>query len=183
MRRACIAGLCVLLAAGCERVSGRPATTADTLNTAAAASGAEAFFRGGMVRLDATRGGLRRQLGAPDSAVVTAVKNRHDPAVTDSIAVVHYPGLAVELYLATLGDAELTSSIRLTDNRYIVATAPVRIGMPASDLESILGTPTETDGSVQIYLCDTCTELGNDQLLVDTTGGRVSAITLQYSID
>ena len=176
--------LCIVLAAGCDRFGARPAgTAADTLNTAGAASGAESFFRAGMVKLDATRAGLRAQLGAPDSAVVTAVKNRHDPAVTDSIAVIHYPGLAVELYLATLSDAELTSSIRLMDNRYIEATAPVRIGMAASDLADVLGTPTETDGAVQIYLCDTCTELGNDQLLVDTTGGRVSAITLQYSID
>ena len=106
------------------------------------------------------------------------------PSRTDSIATIHYPGLATEVYLATYGRTELTSQVTVTDNRYVQVTAPVRIGMPASELDAILGAPTEdADGDTRVYLCDTCTELGNDHLLLRISAGRVSAITVQYSID
>ena len=180
MRVLTTAFLCLLVAA-CSR--GDTSATATTTDLTPAASGAETFFRDGLMGLEISRRNLRAKLGEPDSTSARPIQNRHDAAVTDSIIDIHYPGLSAEIYLATFNGNELTVFVTVTDNRYIAADAPVRIGMLESELPTVMGAASETNGSTLTYACDTCTALGNERVDVRVANGRVAAITVVHSID
>jgi hypothetical protein len=55
--------------------------------------------------------------------------------------------------------------------------------MPESELPNVMGAATDTDGDKLIYNCDTCTELGNERIVVRIASGRVAAIPVFHSID
>jgi hypothetical protein len=177
-----LAAAFMLAGAGCNRTAPPPVdAAADSLG--AAASGAETFFRYGLVQTGGTRAALQAKLGDPDSITARPVQNRHDSTQTDSVLVAHYPGLAVEIYRVTNGGRELTSSVRITDNRYIEASSPIRIGLTQDDIANVMGPPTERTGETLVYACPTCTELGNERIEVTLADGRIAAITIFYSID
>jgi hypothetical protein len=156
-------------------------TTADTIG--AAASGAETFFRYGLIDLGHTREELQAKLGAPDSVSSRPFQNRHDKTQTDSVLTIHYPGLAAEIYRVSANGKELTVSVRVSDNRYIEPTAPVRIGMSQADVRTLMGAADDSSGGVLSYACATCTALGNERIEVRLSGSRVAAVTVFHSID
>jgi hypothetical protein len=156
-------------------------TPSDTL--APAASGAETFFRYGLLGVEPSRQALQDSLGAPDSVVARAIQNRHVPTQTDSLVVAYYPGLAFESYRVRANGRELPSFLRVSDNRYIAEDAPVRIGMSADDVRMLMGPPDGTSGDTLSWTCSTCTELGNEHVGVLVGSGGVKSVTIYYSID
>jgi hypothetical protein len=183
MRRILHALLASCILSSCTRDRGVPDAAIASDSIAPAASGAETFYRYGLTGVGTTRAELASALGDPDSTTSRAVKNVHDQTQTDSVLVVHYPGLAMEIYRVSANGNELTSSVRVTDNRFIQETAPVRIGMSQTDLLSLMGPATESGAGVLSYACTTCTQLGNERVDVMVANGRVSAVTIFYSID
>lgn len=171
------------IAAGCKRdnTSNSRATASDTV--AAAASGAETFFRFGLTGVAHSRQALHDSLGAPDSVSSKPVTNRHDKSQTDSIITLHYPGLDADIYHVTSNGNEFLFTLTVKDAKYIAANAPITIGMAASDLQDVMGTPTDSTGGVYAYLCATCTALGSERIEVHTAAGKVAAITIVYSFD
>lgn len=186
LRSATLIAACMIAAsigsASCRRDAARASGTAsDTV--AAAASGAETFFRYGLVPIGSTRAQLEKLFGAPDSVTARAVKNRHVATETDSVLVVYFHGLEVELYRVTASGNEFPSRVRVSDNRYIVGTAPIRIGLAEADVATVMGPPGESSGNILVYKCDTCSELGNERIEVQVDAGLVSAVTIYYSFD
>jgi hypothetical protein len=171
-----------LFISGCrrERVP-RTAAASDTVT--AAASGAETFFRYGLTGVAHSRQALRDSLGAPDSISSKPVVNRHDKSQTDSIITLHYPDLDADIYHVSANGNEFLFSLSVRNAKYIAPNAPISIGMSASDLQDVMGTPTDSAGGVLTYLCATCTTLGTERIEVKTTGGKVSAVTIFYSFD
>jgi len=143
----------------------------------------EAVFRYGPVKLGRTRAELRRVLGAADSVVTTPVVNRHDPAVTDSVLVVHYPQLAIELYRASYDGRELLAGVRIADDRYLRPESPLRLGMTENEVRLLLGEPTSAGDGVLRYACTSCNAAGYDVLELQLADGLLQLITLRYWID
>ncbi len=178
-------GVCVgvLIFGGCEGVAPIPETALVADSVGPAASGAETFYRYGLAGVGHTREELQATLGAPDSVTSQPLQNRHDKTLTDSLIVVHYPGLSVELYRVSANGNELLSAVRVSDNRYIEETAPIRIGMSQPDVRSLMGPADDSTNGVLSYVCTTCTELGHERIEVQLSGSRVAAVTIVHSID
>jgi hypothetical protein len=180
-----LASMCMvaltIVSAACRRDTPRVANSADTV--AAAASGAETFYRYGLTDIGKTREELQKRFGKPDSVVARAVQNLHVASQTDSLITIYYPGIVAEIYRVSGGDREFPASIRVSDNTFIHETAPIRIGVPESDLDNIMGPPAERGDNTVTYLCDTCTALGNERIAVHFANGRVAAVTIFYSYD
>jgi hypothetical protein len=172
-----------LSGAACRRNAPVAATNpSDTL--AAAASGAETFYRYGLTDIGHTRDDLLKQFGKPDSVQAAGVQNRHVTSQTDSLITMFYPGLAVQLY-RVMGETrrEFPSFVRISDNTFIHETAPIRIGVAESDLTDVMGPPSDRADGVLSYVCDTCTEIGNERIEVRIADGKVASVTIFYSYD
>jgi len=143
----------------------------------------EAFFRYGPVTLGSTRAALRSALGAPDSVAARAAANPHDPAVTDSVVALYYPGLRAEFYRAGYDGKELLSELAIADDRYLRPESPLRIGMAEDEIRLVLGQPSGVAGGVLSFPCTTCNAAGYDILELQLANGQLRRITLHYWID
>lgn len=165
--------------AGCSRGS----RDEEAVSEQSAATPVEAFFRYGPVKLGVTRAELRRQLGEPDSVRATAVANRHDPSVIDSVVTLHYPGLSAEIYRAMFDGRELLSQLVITDDRHLRAESPLRLGMSPDEVQLLLGAPSGGAGDTLRYTCNSCDAAGNDVLELQLPGRELRRIALRYWID
>jgi hypothetical protein len=131
-----------------------------------------------ILRLHPTRAALAGTYGPPDSILATAEPNRHVPGATDSLFVVHYPGLEVHIRTPA-GARDLVSDVVVRDGRYI---ADPRFG-PGSDAASVraaLGEPGEQADGQWTYECGTHVE---NPVTFEFRAGRVAAITIGYYVD
>lgn len=181
----CLLLLTLLASSACGRGDGSGGATADTSSDAdgATQSAAETFYKAGLSGISTDLANIREDFGDGDSIKARAVQNRHVPTQTDSVITRHYKGFDVVIYRISTDGKELLSSIRVMDNKYISAAAPVRVGMAAADLAVVMGAPTESNDSVFTYTCTTCSELGNEHIEVRWTQGLVTAVTIFYPID
>lgn len=172
--------LAVLASAACTR--DRAGADPD-VSQQAAASGVEAFLRFGTADVGATRAELRARLGEPDSSTQSATANLHDPAVTDTIVTLHYPGLAAEIYVASFDGRELLAGLVISDDRHLRPESPLRIGMAADEIERALGEPDSATDAVLHYACTTCGVGGSDGLELHLARGALRRIAVHYWID
>lgn len=135
-----------------------------------------------LLRTAATRSALAEAYGEPDSVEVTTEPNRHIPDATDSLFVVHYPGLAVTLRTPPSA-RDLVSAITVTDNRYL-AYPSIGIGTREEAVIAALGQPhesTTTDGTTTlVYACGEEVEQPVTFLVRDDVVVRIDA---SYYVD
>jgi len=170
----------LLGAAACGRSAG---ADQDDPARRSAETPVEAFFRYGPVALGASRVELAQVLGEPDSVEARPVTNLHDPAVTDSVVTLHYPGLVAEIYRASYDGRELLSALSISDARYLRPESPLEVGMDEHEVRLLLGEPASADGEVLDYPCTSCDAAGYDVLELRLGDGQLRQITLRYWID
>ena len=135
-----------------------------------------------LLRTGATRNALAEAYGAPDSVEVTTEPNRHMPGATDSLFVVHYPGLAVTLRTPPSA-RDLVSAVTVTDNRYF-AYPSIGIGARASALVGALGEPDErTTAGGTTSLIYACGEEVEQPVTFHLRDGVVMRIEASYYVD
>lgn len=131
-----------------------------------------------ILRTETTRAALEAAYGPPDSMSAETEPNRHVPDATDSLFVVHYPGLTVEIRRPPSGD-DLTSHAAIRDNRYL-ARAAVGIGARADRVVSVLGEPRTRSEDRLVYDCGPHTEQPVTFWLADVV---VERIEISYYVD
>ena len=135
-----------------------------------------------LLRTGATRSALAEAYGEPDSVEVTTEPNRHMPDATDSLFVVHYPGLAVTLR-APPSARDLVSAVTVADNRYL-AYPSIGMGTREEAVVAALGEPherTARDGmTVLTYACGEEVEQPVTFLVRDDVVVRIEA---SYYVD
>lgn len=124
------------------------------------------------------------ELPAPASRAVEAVENRHDPAVTDTVRILRWPGLTVEVYHATTSGREMIRSVEVTGEDYRTGRG-LRVGMSRSDVAGIVGSPVRTrDGGVVYELREGEHDPTPTFLTVHYAGGgRVERLAWSFYID
>ena len=131
-----------------------------------------------ILKVRPTRQAFAAAFGAPDSIAPGAEPNRHDPAVTDSIFTVYYPGLVLDIRTPA-GSRDMATHVRVEDNRYL-AYPGIGIGAAATKVEEVLGEPHERRPGRLTYQCDQAVEQPVTFSLPD---GRVRAIEIAYYVD
>jgi hypothetical protein len=181
LEKRAVGALLILLLplATCRRGTGDE----EAVSEQSAATPVEAFFRYGPVKLGATRAELRRQLGEPDSVRASAVANRHDPSLVDSVLTLHYPGLTAGIYRAMFDGRELLTELVITDDRHLRPESPLRMGMSPAEVQLVLGAPSGGAGDTLRYTCTSCDAAGNDVLELLLPGDELRRIALHYWID
>jgi hypothetical protein len=100
-------------------------------------------------RLGHSRQSVEKVLGIPRKAEVSAISNRHDPAVTDKIYVLNYDGASVEIYDATLNRQFLTFFSLERDLPLL--GLPVRMGTSLVTIKSLFGQPDKENNEALDY--------------------------------
>lgn len=131
-----------------------------------------------ILRTETTRAALEAAYGPPDSVAAETEPNRHIPDATDSLFVVRYPGLTVEIRRPPSGE-DLTSHAAIRDNRYLAHPA-VGIGAPADRVASVLGEPGTRSEDRLVYDCGPHVEQPVTFWLSD---GTVERIEISYYVD
>jgi hypothetical protein len=146
------------------------------------APSADAFVLMGLLPPGDDRATIRAALGEPTDSAREVVPNRHVPGVMDTLIVLEYPGLAVHLHRPGLEDAgDLLSEVEVTDPRWLRYARP-SIGTELSELESLLGRPTEIDGDGFTYSCGSC-EMAETSVEFVIAGNRVTRVRFLYYVD
>lgn len=125
-----------------------------------------------------TRAALAEAYGEADSIRVATEPNRHMAGATDSLFVVYYPGMVVDLRKPENGD-DLVDHVEISDNRYLRYPA-IGIGAPIDRVARVLGTPKLRDARRVVYDCG----LGAEQpvtFMLDQ--GIVRRIIVDYYLD
>lgn len=131
-----------------------------------------------ILRTETTRAALSAAYGPPDSTRSWTEPNRHVPEAIDSLFVVHYPGLEVQIRRPPSGD-DLTSHVSIRENRYL-SEPSVGIGAPADQVMSVLGEPGSRGEDRLVYDCGPHTEQPVTFWLAD---GTVERIEISYYVD
>jgi hypothetical protein len=119
-------------------------------------------------------------LGGPDSVRSVAEANRYDPAMSDSLVVLYYPGLRLD-YLVVGGKKDLLQEADVSDNRYLKYPT-VGVGASAANIIIALGPPRERTGLAYSYECGRC--IGADEpVIFHLAGGRVTNVEYQFYVD
>ena len=187
MRR--ILPLCALLLA-CETQAREeavvPADTAVPASPAGDAAGADtdalttldcATFLETALRAAPARAELHEAFGAPDSVRAWTEANRHVPDVLDSLFVVHYAGLQLEIRRPH-GGLDMADLALVSDNRYL-ARGGIGIGAPAERVVAVLGEPAERTPDRLRYECG---ETGAPVMFL-LARGVVTGLELDYYVD
>ena len=118
-------------------------------------------------------------LGQPDSVRSVAEANRHDPAVTDSLVVLYYPGLRLDYRVA--GGKDLLEVADVSDSRYLKYPT-IGVGASAANIINALGPPWERTDSAYSYDCGRC--IGADEpVIFHLAAGRVTNVEYQFYVD
>ncbi len=131
-----------------------------------------------ILRTETTRAAMAAAYGPPDSVDADTEPNRHIPEATDSLFVVQYPGMVVQIRRPPSGD-DLTSHVSILDNRYL-SEPSVGIGAPADRVMSVLGEPGSRGEDRLVYDCGPHTEQPVTFWLAD---GTVERIEISYYVD
>lgn len=97
-----------------------------------------------------TRSELMQQLGQPDHVKTHTVRNRHYPAVFDRIHTLHYSGLIIRIYEASLTGNEFITTIALQNPQFAL-TPEIRIGGDPQGIARVLGAPARVRGDLLIF--------------------------------
>lgn len=132
----------------------------------------------GLLVPEGRREAVIAKLGRPDSIRSHAEANPYDPAVTDSIAYLFYPGLRLD-YLVGAGDrGELLQLADVSDNRYLKYPA-LGVGASAAAIVSTLGEPWKRTDTTYSYACGRC--IGPDNpIIFHLDGGRVRRVEYHF---
>lgn len=129
----------------------------------------------------ASRIGLVRALGRPDSIASDPIPNRHVPGLIDTIVTFHYRDLVATFHRPG-GGGEILASLVVTGNRHLQCPA---IGQPTRDVEARFGSPDERSDTSFTYLDLAQTEVGagGDGVEFFHAAGRVHRVRLYYYVD
>lgn len=158
----------------------------DAIDTAAALDSARALalpdncdeLADHVLAVHPTREAMLAAYGPPASLTSTTQPNRHNPAVTDTLYEVHYPGLQVSIHTPG-GGADLPSGVIVEDNRYL-AYPRIGIGAYADTVIAVLGPPHGDDATVLTY---NCTMAVDQPVHFDLADGRVRRVRIEYYVD
>jgi hypothetical protein len=131
-----------------------------------------------ILRVPPTRAALLAQFGIPDSVTGSIEPNRHVPDAVDSLFVVFYPGLVINIR-APQGGRDMAVGVTIQDNRYL-AYPDIGMETSAARVTATLGAPTRRRDDVLIYDCDAVVEQPVAFRIVD---GRVARIDISYYVD
>jgi hypothetical protein len=147
-----------------------PTSVADTISCAG--------LHDRILRVPPTRAAFLAEFGTPDSVTGSIEPNRHVPDAVDSLFVVFYPGLVMNIRTPQ-GGRDMATGVTIHDDRYL---AYPEIGMETSAerVTATLGTPTRRRDDQLIYDCDTVVEQPVAFRIVD---GRVARIDISYYVD
>jgi hypothetical protein len=112
----------------------------------------EAFRQDGLLVHARTRADFRDQLGEPARVDWQTEPNRHVADATDTVSVLHYPGLRAQV--RTAQGRDLLEQVTVEDNRHLRFDEPA-INTSESDLVSLLGEPDRRDTGRLYYECAT----------------------------
>jgi hypothetical protein len=129
------------------------------------------------------RTAVAAQLGRPDSAVSQPAPNPHNPAQTDTVVDVFYPGLRLHYWVVAANQAErdIILEIDISDNRYLKYPS-VGIGANAEALVNGLGERGERTEDGYRYSCALHVMSGAD-MGFHFADGRVKWISYRYYVD
>jgi hypothetical protein len=131
-----------------------------------------------ILKVPATRQAFSAEFGRPDSVISSVEPNRHVPDAVDSLFVVHYPGLVMDIRTPE-GARDMAAHVRVDDNRYLAYPA-IGIGATAERIEEVLGEPRERGDGYLTYQCG----IGAEQpVRFSISDGRVTAIDIAYYVD
>ena len=125
-----------------------------------------------------TRAAFLAEFGTPDSVTAGTEPNRHVPDAVDSLFVVYYPGLVMNIRTPQ-GGRDMATGVTIRDNRYL-AYPDIGIATPAARVTAALGPPTFRPHDRLIYDCDAVVEQPVAFRIVD---GRVARIDISYYVD
>lgn len=127
----------------------------------------------------ASRAELAGTFGTPDSVNSTTEPNRHVPGATDSLFVVHYPGLVAHFRKPSEGD-DLVSFVEVEDNRYLQYPS-IGVGATEERVVSVLGEPGTHEPGRLVY---ECAGVGPEQpVTFRLSDGVVERIEIAYYVD
>jgi hypothetical protein len=94
------------------------------------------------------------QLGRPDSTQSQPTPNKHNPAQTDSIVNVFYPGLRLHYIVLGVkeGETDILYRAEVSDNRYLKYRS-LGIGATREALVKALGEPEQSSDDAYRYSC------------------------------
>ena len=140
------------------------------------------FVEHGLRISDEGREAVRRQLGQPDSIRASSTQNRHNPAQTDSLVDVFYPGLRLHYYVVVAEDGrDNLQSADVWDNRYLKYPA-IGIGAGATAIVAALGVPWTRTADAYSYDCGRC--IGAESpVYFHLEGGRVKYVEYTFYVD
>lgn len=139
----------------------------------------EIYQRGAAYAANLDREGLCELFGEPDSVHAQAVTNRHDPARTDTIVTLHYPGARYIVYVVTAG-GELPELADIASNAHLRYTRP-GIGTPVDSLRAWFGEPTRRTAGELEYECLACEV--PQPVTFHVRDGRVRRIVFDFYVD
>jgi hypothetical protein len=131
-----------------------------------------------ILRVPPTRAAFLAEYGPPDSVTASIEANRHVPDAVDSLFVVFYPGLVINIRTPQAG-RDMATGVTIQDNRYL-AYPDIGMETPAVRVTATLGQPTRRRDDLLIYDCDTVVEQPVAFRIVD---GRVDRIDISYYVD
>jgi hypothetical protein len=131
---------------------------------------------------DKGREAVRRQLGQPDSTRARSTQNRHNPAQTDSLVDLFYPGLQLHYYVVVAQDGrDNLQSADVWDNRYLKYPT-MGIGASSTTIVAALGEPWTRTGDAYSYDCGRC--IGAESpVYFHLEGGRVKFVEYTFYVD
>jgi hypothetical protein len=100
------------------------------------------------------RKAVASQLGRPDSTQSQPTPNKHNPAQTDSIVNVFYPGLQLHYIVLGVkeGETDILYRAEVSDNRYLKYPS-LGIGATREALVKALGEPEQISDDAYRYSC------------------------------
>lgn len=154
-----------------------PVTAGDAVEEGAVPASCE-DLHATMLRVPPTRQAFAAEFGAPDSIARSAEPNRHDPATVDSLFIVYYPRLVLDIRTPA-GARDMATHVRVEDNRYL-AYPGIGIGATAREVEEALGEPGARDPGRLIYQCGSGAE---QPVMFSIPNGRVRAVEIAWYVD
>jgi len=138
----------------------------------------DAFVERGLALTPDALQDLVKRAKPPDSTTVESKPNRHEPGRTDTLSVLHYPGIRISVHKA--GGSEFVTEALVTDSRYLAP--PVKIGMEWSEVVRLFGPSLESESGEPRYSCVSCDGAVEPVFFV-VTGGRVTGVRFTFYVD
>jgi hypothetical protein len=124
----------------------------------------------------------KKRCAKPYRVKTEAVRNIHDPDVTDTRRTFECPGARISIYRAhyTKPPTEIADSVILTDPKRALPFS-VKIGTSRGTLEALFGTPTKDEVNVIHY--HVAMGPGDDVVSFELRNGRVRRVLWTFHIE